>query len=350
MARRSRTKNVVGLDIEPGAITAARVTVNGHIAVEQAAAAVLEPNIVRDGEVADVEALAAALRSLWSENKGLGRTVRVGVANARIVMRIMDLPPVDNAKDLASIVRFQAEQHLPMPLDSAVLDYQVVGTVETPDGPRTRAVVVAARRDMIERLATAVSAAGLRLEGIDLSAFAMIRALRRDDEPVLYLSVGGLTNLAVADERGCSFTRVTGGGLEAMVLALAERLQVPADTAREWIFSAGFDGTDTELEDDLESLATMRTVLTAGVRQIANEVRSSLDFHHAQAEGDANVASVVLTGQAASVPGFAERLCTELGLPVEARGVKGISDVREGVDPSRLSVAAGLAVAEVVPS
>ena len=65
-----------------------------------------------------------------------------------------------------------------MPLDQAVLDWQPVERVETPDGPRQRVLLVAARRDMVERVVAAVRGAGLRLDGIDLGAFAMIRALR----------------------------------------------------------------------------------------------------------------------------------------------------------------------------
>jgi type IV pilus assembly protein PilM len=345
MIRSSRNKPVTGLDIEPGAVTAARVSVNGHITVEQAATAPLAPNVVRDGDVTDVAAVADALRELWAANKGLPKDVRVGAANARIVMRVMDLPPLEDPKELEAVVRHHASQDLPIPLENAALDFRPLGTVDTVDGPRLRTVVVAARRDLIEHLVAAVRTAGLRPAGVDLSAFAMVRALRTDEAPALYLSVGGLTNLAVADGRGCLFTRVTGGGLEHMVQALAERAAAPIGQARGWILRAGITGTDAELEDDPETLATVRTVLVAGVRQIAGEVRSSIDFHQMQARGDAAVDRVLLTGAAASVPGFAETLCTELGLTVEARAVDSAAD--DDLDPARLSIAAGLAVAEV---
>jgi len=347
MARRSRTKPVVGVEIEPGAITVARVAVNGQIAVEQAATVALEPNVVRDGEVVDAEAVAEALRSIWREHKGLTKSVRLGLANARIVVRIMDLPEVADPKELDAIVRFQAEQELPMPLESAVLDHTVLGTIVTPEGPRLRVLVVAARREMIERFVAPIRAAGLKLEGIDLSAFAMIRALKRDDEPTLYLHVGGSTNLAVADDRGCLFTRVTGGGVEAMVTALAERLSLSVPTAREFVLRSGFSGAGLDPAEDGESIAVTRTVLAAGVRQIAGEVRSSLDFHQAQSDGEPGPTKVVLTGPAVEIPGFAETLCTELGLPVETRGVAAVSASVQDIDPARLTVAAGLAVSEV---
>ena len=111
MARRSKT--IVGLDIEPGSIAAVQVATADGLAVERAAVADLDPHVVRDGEVADGEALTEALRAMWSQNSWLDRKVRIGVANARIVVRVMDLPPLEDAKDLEAAVQFQAKDELP---------------------------------------------------------------------------------------------------------------------------------------------------------------------------------------------------------------------------------------------
>src|SRR5580658_8722041 len=123
-----------------------------------------------------------------------------------------------------------------MPLGNAVMDFHALGIVDTPSGPRQRAVLVAAQRDMIERLLAAVRHAGLSVEGIDLSAFALIRSLYRADPEqkgrVLYLNVDGLTNLAIAEGTTCRFTRVVGGGLEAMAAELAERRSIALAEAR----------------------------------------------------------------------------------------------------------------------
>ena len=348
MARRARTKTVVGLELEPGAVTAVRVRTDGGLAVEQAATAPLEPHVLRDGEVTDVEALSGALKALWAEHKGLGRTVRVGVANARIVVRTLDLPVLDGTGELALLVRHHAERELPMPLEQAVLDFQALGPVETPEGPRTRVVVVAARRDMIERVLAAVRGAGLRVHGIDLSAFGMVRALRRGDAPTVFLAIGGLTNLAVADARGCTFTRVTGGGLEAMVVALAERLQTTLEDARAKLLEVGLDTPLDEFGEDSDVAVVARTVLSAGVRQIAGEVRSSLDFHQGQGGAERPVEQVVLTGPAAELPGFAGALETELGLAVELRAVTDARRDAAAPSAASTSTAAGLAVDEVL--
>ncbi len=234
LGRRSGAE-IVGLDIQPGLVAAVKARVNGSVLAERAAALPLAPDTIREGEVIDQEALSDALRELFAENK-LNKHVRVGIANQRTVMRTLELPPLSDRKELAAAVRFQAQDQVPMPLNNAVLDFHPLDMIDTPAGPRQRVVLVAAQRDMVEKLLDAVRAAGLTPEGIDLSAFALIRSLhhRGEDEAsrVLYLNVDGLTNLAIAEGTTCRFTRVVGGGLEAIATELAERRNISVVQAR----------------------------------------------------------------------------------------------------------------------
>ncbi len=344
-------KTVVGLDIEPGYVAAVEARPGG-LAVERAASAPLAPGIVRDGEIADVEALAEVLRGFFREH-GFGRRVRLGVANQRIVVRTVDLPPLEDRKELEAAVRFQAQEHIPMPLEQAVLDFQSLGIVDTPDGPRTRVVLVAARRDMIERLMSAARQAGLRPTGIDLSAFAMVRALQAGGESAveagqatLYVCVGGMTNLALADGSRCLFTRVVAGGSETMAQELAERRGLTHEHAHQWLVHVGLVTPVDDVDGDPAIVSEARNVLGEGVRRIGDEIRNSLDYYRMQ-EGAIAVGDAVLTGPAAAIAGFAEglghqiSLPTRLGLVAEARpGALG------GIDAGRLAVAAGLTVEE----
>jgi len=231
-----RSSDVVGLDIQPGFVAAVLGRCNGAVVAERAAAVSLPADTMREGDVVDVAVLSENLRKLFQRSR-LSKRVRVGVANQRTVMRTLELPPVTDAKELAAAVRFQAQDQVPMPLASAVLDFQPLGIVETPGGPRQRVVLVAAQRDMVERLLAAVRGAGLTPVGVDMSAFALIRSLYRSGaaggaERVLYLNVDGLTNVAIAEGTECRFTRVLGGGIEEIAAELAERRGIPHDHAR----------------------------------------------------------------------------------------------------------------------
>lgn len=340
MSRTKKNRTLVGLDIEPGGIAAVEVGLDGGLSVARGASADLPPNVVRDGEVQDVEALADALRTLFADND-LDRRVRIGVANQRIVVRTLDLPPIEGRKELEAAVRFTAQDELPMPLDEAVIDFQSLGIHETEDGPRQRVLLVAARRQMIERVLLAARAAGLRPEGIDLAAFAMVRAVvAPGDEPTLYLAIGGLTNLAIATGTDVAFTRVSGSGLEGMASLLAERRAVPIDEARALLVNAGVDG-EVEPGAEEETFAA-RAVLSDAIRRIAGEARASVDFHQASAEAHAPVTRAVVTGPVVAIPGFVDALATELGLPATAGAVPS-----ETGDGARYAIAAGLAVEEL---
>jgi type IV pilus assembly protein PilM len=236
-----------------------------------------------------------------------------------------------------------------MPLDQVVLEHQSLGTVQTADGLRTRVVLVAARRDMIDRLLEATRRAGLRPAGIDLSAFAMIRALHRPGttDATLYISVGGMTNLAVAVGATCAFTRVVASGTESMATELAERRGLTLEHAHQWLEHVGLLVPIDDIEGDAEIVTEARSVVTDGVRRIADEVRNSLDYYVMQ-EGAIPVQGAVLTGPAVAIPGFSEQLGGSLSLPLEVRVVsEGRAGGLGGAQAGQLSVAAGLTVDEV---
>jgi type IV pilus assembly protein PilM len=294
-----------------------------------------------------------------------------------------------------------------MPLGNAVLDFHPLGIVETPSGPRQRVVLVAAQRDMVERLLNAVRGAGLTAAGVDLSAFALIRSLYRHEADqtgrVLYLNVDGLSNLAIAEGTVCRFTRVVGSGLEGMAVELAERRGIALVDARARLLEADLttpplpeplaaepvadevpaaesegegegeaallspaEAEAREREMSFEELsavgalqdqepgetpaasdADVWTVLDNGVREISGEVRNSLDFHRSQ-DGGGEVSHVVLSGAAQDIPGFAEALQGSLGVEVRPTTIGIAEGGLEGdVSTHRLAVAAGLATSEI---
>lgn len=343
-----RTKvatNVVGLEFDPSHLAAAEVTVNGKVTIRHAGVTMLRPGILRDGEVTDADGLATALRELFAEHE-LPPDVRIGLANQRIVVRTLDLPPLEDVEELEAAVRIQAPDHIPMPIDEAVIDFQSLGIVETSLGPRSRVVVVAARRDMVDGVVAVAQRAGLHPVGIDLSAFAMIRALdvgMGSDEGVLVINVAGLTNVAVAAGSACLFTRTTAGGVEALAAEVAERGSLTLEHARQWLIHVGLETPVEEVSGDPEIVETTRGVLTDGVHHLADAVRNSLNFYRMQ-ESATLVERAVLTGPAVAVPGFAAELENQLRLPVSSALAALGPDA--GADASRLSVAAGLAVEE----
>lgn len=306
--RSARTS--VGLDLD-GSYVAAVAMANGVI--EKAASMEMPSGLLRDGEVEDVQGVSQLLKEFMKEH-GLGKNVWLGVANQQIAVRSLDIPPIEDDDERAAAVRFQASEAVAMPLDEAILDYQVIGQAQTTDGAGSmRVIVVAAREPMIMRLVDAVRGAGLRPEGIDLSAFALMRIIAPENEPPetasarVYCHLAGVTNLAVGVGNTCVFTR-------------------PLATV--------WDGGSAEFTS-----------------MLAEEIRLSMDYYMGQPDAR-QVSEVLLSGPGSQRPGLIEQVGGLVGLPVQAApplGRFGAASLRMGDDPSRYTVAAGLALAGANP-
>lgn len=331
LSRQKKTDSVVGLDIEAGSIAATEVAVNGSAQITASAIGALDPGAFHEGEVLDPDRLAAALKSLFAEHK-LGKRVRLGVANQRVVVRTVRLPAIEDPKEMEAAVRFQAQEQIPMPLDQAVLEHQIVGGVaaEESGAPQVDVVVVAARRDMVASFIEPMRRAGLEPVGVDLSAFAMIRALAGETpaggEPAgedgehptgatLYCSLGDVTNLAVARGGACLFTRVSHTGLEGISARLASARGLAPEHTAQWLSHVGLEVPIEQIEGDPETVAEARRSLEEGVTALVDELRLSLDYYGAQ-ESALPVERIVLCGPGSAIPGLAAQMEAALASPI----------------------------------
>ena len=313
----------VGLDIETATIAATEVRGNGSgVRVTRTAIAPLEPGVV-------------------------SKSVRLGIANQRIVVRTLRLPLIENEEELDTAVRFQAQDQIPMPLEQAVLDHQVLSKGTGLEGERQMEVLaVAARRDMVATLLGAMREAGLEPVGIDVSAFGMIRALNggqaAPDLTTLYCHLGDVTNIAVARGDACLFTRIAPFGVESIAARLAERERMTLDDAREWMLDAGLADPLDGFAGERELASSVRGVLEDGVDKLIDEVRLSLDFYSAQ-DGAAPIERVVVCGPGSVIEGLDDRFERNLGLAIEIAAPPALRDLDQE-DAARLTVSYGLAL------
>src|SRR5438067_4828584 len=215
---RSAPKRLVGLKIGASQVAAARVANNGQTELIQVARDPLQPGVVVGGELRDPEALAQALKAFFRKHKLPRRGIRLGIANNRIGVRTLDVVGISDPKQLANAIRFRAQEALPIPVEEAVLDYRILSESETDEGERIcRVLLVVAYRDLVDRYLDACRKAGLGVTGIDLEAFALLRALApprdADAEPaeaaLVAVAIGhDRSTFAVSDGRFCEFTRV----------------------------------------------------------------------------------------------------------------------------------------------
>jgi type IV pilus assembly protein PilM len=196
------------------------------------------------------------------------------------------------------------------------LDFDPLGEVDQGGRRMVRILLVAAHRPMVNALVEAALAAKLDPQGIDLTPFAVVRAVGSGDEGLDLDSSGDeaivdigaqVTSICVHDRGVTRFVRMLPSGGRDITLALAAGLSV-------------------------------------------DEVRSSLEFYTAQMP-NAQIGRVLVVGGGSRLDGLLELLQERLPVPVDRGRLfeRAKSEIELSAEASAeaeavLSVAVGLAI------
>ncbi|HSC49367.1 MAG TPA: type IV pilus assembly protein PilM [Gaiellaceae bacterium] len=320
-----RTKRLVGLKIGGSQLAAARIVNNGAPELVQVAREPLGRGIVVGGELREPELLAEELRAFFRKHKLPRQGVRLGIANNRIGVRMFEIAGITDPKQLENAIRFRAQEALPIPIEEAVLDYHVLGERTDDEGQVVRKILlVVAYRELIDRYVAACKKAGVRLAGIDLEAFALLRALGEpmaDDAPpsdaaLVVVAVGhDRSTFAVSDGRVCEFTRVLDWGGATLDVAIARELDCAPSEAepvkRELTLAT--PNVPEGLTQDQADRA--REAIRRQLQAFARELVSSLQFYQNQ-PGSLGIGEIVITGGTAHLGGVADELQRLIGVRV----------------------------------
>jgi type IV pilus assembly protein PilM len=327
----------VGLDIGTDHIRVAQVKpVGASFQLTGYAMVGVPMGAVVEGEIVDVEAVAASIRELVRTSGLHPKNCAIGVSNQKVVVRLIDLPYMERS-ELQGAIQYQAQDYIPIPIEDAILDFQIIGDyMTTTDEHMMEVLLVAAQRDMVQSSVRAVEEAGLKLQQIDVTSFAIVRALMGPTQSVLpdeseeageatgiiHIS-SGLTNIAVVEKGVPRFTRVSALAGNQFTQAIANALNLTFDEAEDLKVRVGLPDIDqrgqSEFPADLDPARaqTAQDALEREVSKFIAEVRRSLDYYLTQATQVRTIRKILLTGSGAQLRFLAGYL--EKGLQAEVR-------------------------------
>jgi type IV pilus assembly protein PilM len=348
-------RQTVGLKIGASQLSAACVELNGSAKLVQIAREPIPRGIVLGGEVKDVVALGNELKAFFRKHKLPRRAVRVGISNNRIGVRTIEITGIDDPKQLANAVRFRAQEALPIPVDQAVLDYQILSETVEDGVPKKRVLLVVAYRELVDSFAIACKQAGVRLVGVDLEAFALLRALTPpfdslgERSALVAISIGAeRTTLAVSDGFSCEFTRVIEWGGTSLTVALSRALDIDVEAAEILKTQISLDAEAVPEGFTPEQAAKAREALLTALQTFSRELVSSLQFYQSQPDS-LGIREVVLAGGTSLLQGLAPALSGLVGVAVRVGdplvGVSVGAKLRGGVPDPSLAVPIGLGMA-----
>jgi type IV pilus assembly protein PilM len=285
---------------------------------------------VVDGEIVDVGAVSAAIKELWRHSKVRGKNVSAGVSNQRVIVRLIDLPFMERG-ELQNAIQYQAQDYIPMAVEDSILDFQIIGDYRTQnDEHMMEVLLVAAHREMIANVVAAVEGAGLKLDQIDVSSFAVVGALMGDSDKVLpdddaqataiiHIS-SGLTNITVVERGVPRFNRISSLAGNTFTHAVANVLNIGFDEAEDLKRRIGCPSIDAVADSmvegvDPEYVPVVQESIEREVNKFIAEVRRSLDYYLTQTAQVRTIHRILLTGSGAQLRNLASYL--EKGLQAQ---------------------------------
>lgn len=388
----------IGVDVGSTAVRVAEVAAGEIPVIVRAAQVPLPPGVVEAGEVRQPEVVGEALRELWSKAGVKSKQVHLGVGNQRVVVRELALPWLPE-KELRDTLGFQVQEFIPMASDEAVLDFDPLGEMDQGGRRMVRILLVAAHKPMVNALVEAALAAKLDPQGIDLTPFAVIRAVGAGDDGLDLDSSGDeaivdigaqVTSICVHDRGVSRFVRMLPSGGRDITLALASGLGVDDEMAERLKRGERFGGiadavpavgspadgapavqlpppadalpVDTLPTDTLPAEAprgvpgvladpaVVRDLALTRAGSFVDEVRSSLEFYTAQMP-NAQIGRVLVVGGGSRLDGLLELLQERLPVPVDRGRLfeRAKSEIELSAEASAeaeavLAVAVGLAI------
>lgn len=265
----------------------------------------LEPGIVVAGVVQNQVGLTAALKQLWAASRFGSKKVNLAVTNPQLVVRetsIANLP----ANQMRQALPFQVKEQLPLAVERSLLDFL---PLEQPgDNQTVRGLLIAMPKEAVLTLVQAVQKAGLRVNGVDLASFAMLRSASRLDTQVeAIVDIGAnITSVVVHTDGEPMFVRTLPRGGSEITDNVATRLGISTIEAETLKCRFGLHG-----DGNPDTVAA----LVDAVRPLVSELRSSFTYL-ASGERQKEVNRISLCGGSALMPGLAAHLQQQLGVAV----------------------------------
>ena len=324
-------RTIVGLEITEQAVRAVEVT-SGRAPVLVAAGEVpLPPGAARDSEVLDADAVALAIRQLWSRTGITGKRVVLGIGSRRVLVREYSTRAM-RPDLLRQSLPYQVQDLLPVPAAQAVLDFVPFAEHEG----QVTGLLVAAVSDTIETLIATLAKARLAVDAVDVVPFGLARVahrLGRPGEATATVHVGDHTSYVVVSTDGMpSFVRTIALDLPTA----AARTRVPsvsstvsARQSERALVGAGVGSAPPAWDASPEQAPAG----LSAVADFADRVRSTLAFY-GRRPGASRITTVCVSGAGMAVDGMRGELSRVMDLPPQLATAHEILSLSGAAGPS----------------
>jgi len=339
---------LVGIDISTTAVKLLGLSNHGKgYRVDHYAVTALPPEAIVEKNIVVPEMVSEAIDKTIKLARVKIKHVAIAVSGSSVITKIITMPKDMPENQMEEQISLEADQYIPYALDEVYLDFQILG--DNKDNPETVDVLLAAARsDTVDERVNAVTDVGLSPNVVDIEAYAMETAYELiatqlpteiRNATIAIVDIGATaTTLYVLQDGQSVFTRDQNLGGRQLTEEIQHRYGLSFD-------EAGRAKKSGELPDDYASdlLQPFMESLSQQTSRLLQTFFSSTSQHQ--------VDQIVLCGGTALLPGLADVMEQQIGVPTMIANPLAEMSVASGVnadnlqkDATSLMIACGLAM------
>ena len=303
---------LIGVDISSTAIKLVELVEagKGTYRLERYAIEPLVRDVVTDGNIANLDLVADALKRAHKRLGSRCRNVALALPAAMVITKKIIVPSGQREEELELMVEAEANQYIPFALDEVNLDFQTIGPA--PNNPEDSEVLIAAsRKEKVEDRVAVAEAAGLKPRVMDVESYAMQQAFELispslpasgRDQNIALVDIGAhVTHFYVLRNNQFLFSRDQAFGGNQLTHDVQRAFNLTPDEAESAKKSQGLpENYDTD-------------VLQPFMETLALEVTRALQFFFTSTSYN-QVDQIVLAGGCALLPGIDELVAKRAGV------------------------------------
>lgn len=261
------------------------------------------PLEIEGNSEADASAyIVSAIRDLMREHGIKPGPMLMALSGQAVFPRYVKLPPVSRDK-IEQMVRYEAEQNVPFPINEVVWDYQLI---EDDVSGELNVMLVAVKIENVKQITDCVQAADLEPEVVDVAPMALYNSVRYNypdmDRCAMVLDIGARSSNLIFIEDKRIFSRSIPVAGNAITTEIAKEFDISFADAEELkrehafvAFGGVYAGADNETADRISKI--VRNVIT----RLHAEVNRSINFYRSQ-QGGSPPQLVLLAGGGSIIP------------------------------------------------
>jgi type IV pilus assembly protein PilM len=257
-----------------------------------------------------IQTLSQVIENFLHDHNLAKNDLRLALPENLVSTKVISIPALSDS-ELASAISWQAEQHIPIPLEELSLEYQVLQRPTRQDrNGQMKVLLIGTRKTVVDRYLEAFYRLGIEPTLLETQTVSVYRSLgfTAQDPATLVAHIGAATtDLAVVQGGELAFVYSHPSGGQVLSRTIEQGLQLDAKQAEQYKREFGL------LPDQFEG--KLRDVLAPAVRALANEMLKAIQFYLTQNPQD-GVKRILLSGGTAQLPGLVQVLAEQLNMEV----------------------------------